>query len=182
MALGHGNEAFRKGLFLMPPSLPLCVPRRLSLLTLCAPSEYHPVNCSLIVWYFLAFAGVPIFQVSCNGYEKYLTDCNLYPSYYCARPFIACSNKPLDKRVCRKENTIPCDRGVCFSNPSVPCVDGDGKVVPKGRSYCKHCPLNYYGDGVNCQGMSLWGIGGVGRGAAASIDRFYCDQTPQGFP
>ncbi|CAB4037707.1 deleted in malignant brain tumors 1 -like, partial [Paramuricea clavata] len=101
-----------------------------------------------------SFARVPIFQVSCNGYEKYLTDCNLHSAYYCARPFIACSNKPLDKRVCRKENTIPCASGVCFSYPSVSCANGDGKVVPKGRSYCKHCPPNYYGDGVNCQAIS----------------------------
>ena len=106
--------------------------------------------CVLIV--LVDFITIPKWSVVCQGYEKSLADCSLRLSSYCMRQsFITCNNKPLNKRVCRKENDVPCTRTLCFTSTS--CVNGDGRIIPKDHSYCRHCPSNYYGDGVVCRGM-----------------------------
>ena len=103
-------------------------------------------------------------SVSCQGYEKSLADCKLFAtSYRCLRQVvIACVDKPIDKRVCRKANEVPCSEAVCSARVS--CVNGNGKLIPKGQSYCRHCPPKYFGDGVNCLGMYPWGIDFGGGG------------------
>ena len=89
--------------------------------------------------------------VSCGSFKSSLKDCSVTPVSWCSsRSFIACSRRPLDRRVCRKENKVPCSATTCAL--MAPCVDGDDTVIPKGHSYCRNCPTNYYGDGDNCTG------------------------------
>ena len=102
--------------------------------------------------FLVDFVSSSKWSVNCQGYEKSLADCPLRFSDYCGTQlFITCNNKPLNKRVCRKENDVPCTRGLCFTSTS--CVNGDGQIIPKDHSYCRYCPPNFYGDGVVCRGM-----------------------------
>ena len=115
---------------------------------LCDIQYWNRLHCLI---YSIVDPAITKLSGSCRGYEKSLKDCNLNRALWCpTQSFIACSKKRIDKRVCRKENDAPCALGVCSEKAT--CVDGDGKVIPKGHSYCKYCPLNSYGDGYNCTG------------------------------
>ena len=101
--------------------------------------------------YSIADNNVGKWSKSCRGYESSIKDCVTAAAFWCPRPpVVACFNKPLDKRVCRKENDAPCAPGVCSEGAT--CVDGDDKIIPKEHSYCKYCPVNSYGDGYTCTG------------------------------
>lgn len=99
-----------------------------------------------------------IWGVSCSGYENVLDDCRFTKRSLCigiSPRNIQCSKKLLDKRVCRKIKPVPCRRDTCFAGTR--CVDGDGSTIPKGSSFCMHCPSisrNYFGDGDNCTEIS----------------------------
>lgn len=104
------------------------------------------------VWSFTDITSVK-WNVMCIGYESRLEKCKFRSQNYCyprRRPpvGVVCSQKLLDKRVCREVRPRPCSSSVCF--PQTSCVDGDGRVISKGSSFCMHCPKSYFGDGDNC--------------------------------
>ncbi|XP_028406851.1 uncharacterized protein LOC114529293 [Dendronephthya gigantea] len=94
-----------------------------------------------------------VVSASCDFYHGYVKDCSIEENNWCnSRSFIVCSSKPLDKRVCRKENPVPCSATAC--SYQAPCVNGDDTVIPKGHSYCRSCGQDSYGDGDNCTAIS----------------------------
>lgn len=117
-----------------------------------------------------------LWRVFCQNYENSLQDCRLSTPYWCPRkPVISCSKKPFDKRVCRQHNTVPCSSGVC--GYKVPCVNGDGRVISKRHSYCKHCPVSFYGNGKTCHGRSSMVLSSLRSIFEAQIDlHLFLDQ------
>ena len=106
-------------------------------------------------------ANVPLLDFTCEPYMYVLSDCAIKVRDQCYlhlmyHLYVKCSDETLDYRVCRKLNTKPCRDGACATNAG--CVNGDGSLVPKGKSFCTHCPVGFFGDGDNCTGNTLFSL------------------------